>query len=68
MILSVKAAVFAAMNKIETPWRWDSLSITIPFPDATPKFYKKWGDALGKRISDSPLRVIAPYRQLFSKA
>src|SRR5439155_25127113 len=45
MVLSMKAAVFAAMNKIPT-LALGSLDHN-PFSDATPRFHKAWSAALG---------------------
>lgn len=32
-----------------------------PFPDATPEFFKAFGDLLSKAL-DSPIEIVAPYR------
>jgi len=64
MILSVKAAVFAAMRRIPI-LAIGSLDHN-PFPDAAPAFYRRWGDVLGSGLGRR-LKVIAPYRHL-SKA
>jgi len=61
MALSVKAAVFAAMKKIPV-LALGSLDHN-PFPDASPRFFKAWGKALGAGLG-TPLRVTAPYRRL----
>ncbi len=64
MALSVKAAVFAAMKKVPV-LALGSLDHN-PFPDASPRFFKTWGKALGAGLGTG-LKVIAPYRRL-SKA
>jgi 7-cyano-7-deazaguanine synthase len=64
LVLSVKAAVFAAMRDIPT-LAIGSLDHN-PFPDATPRFFKRWGAALGLGLG-TRLNLIAPYRRL-SKA
>lgn len=64
MALSVKAAVFAAMKKI--PFLALGSLDHNPFPDASPRFFKEWGKALGAGLG-TRLTVIAPYRRL-SKA
>jgi 7-cyano-7-deazaguanine synthase len=61
MVLSVKAAVFAAMNKIPA-LALGSLDHN-PFPDASPRFFKQWSAALRRGLA-SPLKVLAPYRHL----
>ena len=61
MILSVKAAVFAAMNKISM------LALGPldhnPFPDASPRFFRTWGKALSLGLAE-PIKILAPYRHL----
>ncbi len=61
MVLSMKAAVFAAMKNI--PRLALGPLDHNPFPDARPRFLKKWGAALGLGLG-ARLRVIAPYRHL----
>jgi 7-cyano-7-deazaguanine synthase len=61
MVLSVKAAVFAAMKKVPL-LALGSLDHN-PFPDASPRFFKAWGKALGSGLGVR-LRVMAPYRHL----
>jgi 7-cyano-7-deazaguanine synthase len=61
MALSVKAAVFAAMRKIPV-LALGSLDHN-PFPDASPRFFKAWGKALGAGLG-TRLKVLAPYRTL----
>jgi len=60
LALSVKAAVFCALNKIP------ALAIGSldhnPFPDASPHFFKSWGGALGEGLG-RPLKIQAPYRR-----
>ena len=61
IVLSVKAAVFAAMKKIP---RLALASLDHnPFPDASSDFFKAWGKALRRGLG-TPLQVIAPYRKL----
>jgi 7-cyano-7-deazaguanine synthase len=61
LLLLSKAAVFCALNKIETI-AVGSLDHN-PFPDATPKFFREFaaiaGEALNFRV-----KVIAPFRKL----
>ncbi len=61
MVLSLKAAVFAAMNGVPAI-ALGSLNHN-PFPDASFEFFKRWGKVLsiglGKRVS-----ILAPYRGL----
>jgi 7-cyano-7-deazaguanine synthase len=64
MALSVKAAVFAAMRKIPV-LALGSLDHN-PFPDASPRFFKEWGKALGAGLG-TRLQVVAPYRSLSKK-
>ena len=64
MILSVKAAVFAATRRIPV-LAIGSLDHN-PFPDADPLFFRRWGAALGAGLG-TRLKVLAPYRRL-SKA
>ncbi len=64
MVLTVKAAIFAAMHGIPLI-ALGSLDHN-PFADASPDFFKLWAKALSKGL-DQPLSVIAPYRG-FSKA
>jgi len=61
MVLSVKAAVFAAMKKVPT-LALGSLDHN-PFPDASPQFFKRWGTVLGRGLG-TRVKVIAPYRRL----
>ncbi len=59
LILSVKAAVFAAMQGIR--------EIAIgsldhnPFPDASVPFYRAWSKAVSQGLGN-PIRVVAPFR------
>jgi 7-cyano-7-deazaguanine synthase len=61
LALTVKAAVFAVMHHVPT-LALGSLGHN-PFPDATPAFFRRWGNALALGLG-KPLRVIAPYRHL----
>ena len=61
MALSMKAAVFAAMNNIPA-LALGSLDHN-PFPDATPGFFKAWSRTLGLGLRTA-LRIEAPYRRL----
>ncbi len=61
LALSVKAAVFAAMKKIPV-MALGSLDHN-PFSDASPRFFKEWGKALGTGLGVR-LEVLAPYRKL----
>ena len=61
LVLSVKAAVLAAMKKVPV-LALGSLDHN-PFADATPRFFHAWGKALGQGLG-ARLRVIAPYRKL----
>ena len=63
LVLSVKAAVFAAIKKIPV-LALGSLDHN-PFSDASPRFFKVWGKALGTGLGVR-LKVMAPYRK-FSK-
>jgi 7-cyano-7-deazaguanine synthase len=60
LVLSLKPAVFAAMNKIPV-LALGSLTHN-PFSDAAPAFFRQWGAALSRGLGAS-VRVIAPYRQ-----
>ena len=64
LILSVKAAVFAAVRRI--PLLAIGSLEHNPFPDADPAFFRRWGAALSVGLG-TRLKVIAPYRRL-SKA
>lgn len=60
-LLTLKAAVFAAMHGIPT-LAVGSLDHN-PFPDATPDFFKRWSAVLSRALS-APIRCIAPFRTL----
>ena len=64
LVLTVKAAVYCALNKIPV-LAIGSLGHN-PFPDADPVFFRRWGAAVGAGLGMS-FKVIAPYRHL-SKA
>ena len=64
MVLSLKAAIFAASKNVKT-LALGSLGHN-PFPDATPRFYREWGRVVGRGLG-KPIQIVAPYRQL-SKA
>jgi len=59
LALSIKAAIFCAMNKIPV-LAIGSLSHN-PFPDASLSFLRSWGRLLAQGLG-RPLRVEAPYR------
>jgi 7-cyano-7-deazaguanine synthase len=59
LALSVKAAVFCALNKIPV-LAIGSLKHN-PFADASPRFFGLWAEALGKGLR-WPLKIEAPYR------
>jgi len=61
MALSVKAAIFAAMKK--APFLALGSLDHNPFSDASPRFFKAWGKALGAGLG-TRLKVLAPYRNL----
>jgi 7-cyano-7-deazaguanine synthase len=61
LLLLSKAAVFCALNKIDTI-AIGSLDHN-PFPDATPKFFREFASVAGKAL-DSRIKVIAPFRRL----
>ncbi len=61
LALTVKAAVFAAMHHIPV-LALGSLGHN-PFPDATPRFFRHWGDALGLGLG-ARLTLLAPYRSM----
>ena len=60
LVLSLKPAVFAAMNKIPV-LALGSLAHN-PFSDAAPAFFRQWGSVLSQGLG-TKIRVIAPYRQ-----
>jgi len=60
LVLSLKPAVFAAMNKIPI-LALGSLAHN-PFSDAAPAFFRQWGSVLSRGLG-SKICVIAPYRQ-----
>lgn len=60
LVLSVKAAIFAALNKI--PGVAIGSLDHNPFPDATPRFFTQWGKALSAGLGTG-VRFTAPYRQ-----
>ena len=60
LILSLKPAVFAAMNKIPV-LALGSLAHN-PFSDAAPAFFQQWGSVLSRGLGVK-IQVIAPYRQ-----
>jgi 7-cyano-7-deazaguanine synthase len=64
LILTVKAAVLCAMEKIPN-LALGSLGHN-PFPDASPRFFKTWAAALSLGLR-APLRILAPYRHLSKK-
>ena len=61
MILLSKAAVWCALNSIETI----ALGIlsTNPFPDATPRFFAAMADALSLGLGH-PIRILRPFDRL----
>jgi 7-cyano-7-deazaguanine synthase len=60
LVLSVKAAIFCAMNRIPV-LALGSLGHN-PFRDAAPRFFRMWGKALSVGLGWN-LTVTAPYRQ-----
>ena len=61
LLLLSKAAVFCALNKIDTI-AIGSLDHN-PFPDATPRFFREFGAIAGEALN-SRIKVIAPFRAL----
>jgi 7-cyano-7-deazaguanine synthase len=61
LVLLVKAAVVCALKKISRI-ALGSLGHN-PFPDASPAFFKQWGNILSRGLR-SPLRILTPYRSL----
>jgi len=61
LLLLSKAAVFCALNKIDTI-AVGSLNHN-PFPDATPRFFREFA-AVACRALDSRVEVISPFRAL----
>ncbi len=64
LLLLSKAAVFCALNKIDTI-AVGSLDHN-PFPDATPKFFREFGTIAGEALN-SHIKVIGPFRSLSKK-
>jgi 7-cyano-7-deazaguanine synthase len=61
LLLLSKAAVFCALNKIDTI-AVGSLDHN-PFPDATPRFFREFATVASKALN-SRVKVIAPFRAL----
>ena len=61
LLLLSKAAVFCALNKI------DSIAVGSlghnPFPDATPRFFREFATVASKALN-SRVKIIAPFRAL----